>query len=85
MKNWTQYTCWHGFTGVVEPAFWRHTSVYILEDNRTNEFVDSDFWRHSSVCREQDNIYTDAREQYNMYTDAWKQKTLCVEDNTIFT
>ena len=24
-------------------------------------------------------------EQYNIYIDAWKQKTLCVENNTIFT
>ena len=31
--------------------------------------------RHSSVCRE----------QYNIYTDVWKQKTLFVENNTIFT
>ena len=36
MKDWKQYIYLHGFiTGVVEPAFWRHTSVYILEDNRT--------------------------------------------------
>ena len=25
------------------------------------------------------------REQYNICTDTWKQKTLCVENNTIFT
>ena len=35
MKDWKQYICLHSFTGVVEPAFWRHTSVYILENNRT--------------------------------------------------
>ena len=35
LKNWKQYICLHSFTGVVEPAFWRHTSVYVLEDNRT--------------------------------------------------
>ena len=34
MKDWKQYICLHSFTGVVEPAYWRHTSVYILEDNR---------------------------------------------------
>ena len=51
MKNWKQYICWHGCTGVFEPAFWRHSSVCQEQYN-----IYTDAW-------EQHNIYTDAWKQ----------------------
>ena len=57
MKGWKQYICLHSFTGVVEPAYWRHTSVYILEDNRTKGLL-TQLFDIPPLCVENNKIFT---------------------------
>ena len=51
---------WHSCTGVVELAFWRHTYVYILEDNRTTGLLTQLFDVTPLCVEKQYNIDTDA-------------------------
>ena len=57
MKDWKQYICLHSFTGVVEPAYWRHTSVYILEDNRIMSLL-TQLFDIPPLCVENNKIFT---------------------------
>ena len=53
---WKQYICWHSFTGVIEPAYWRHSSVYILEDNRTMGLL-TKLFDVTPLCVENNTIF----------------------------
>ena len=67
---------WHSCTGVVELAFWRHTYVYILEDNRTTGLL-TQLFDVTPLCVENNTILTQmlnikdplCRKQYNIDTD----------------
>ena len=56
-SDWSSYICWHSCAGVVEPAFWRHTSVYILESNRTMSLL-TQLFDIPPLCVENNKIFT---------------------------
>ena len=80
-QNWKQCIFWHGCTGVVEPAFWRHTSVYILKDNNTMSLL-TQLSDVTSLCVENNTIFTQILENKSPFVS---RHPLCVENNTIFT
>ena len=83
MKDWKQYICLHSFTGVVEPAYWRHTSVYILEDNRTKGLF-TQLFRCCWTSLLTSHICIHIRIM-SLLTQLFDIPPLCVENNKIFT
>ena len=86
MKNWKQYIFWHSCTGVVEPAFWRHTSVYILEDNRKMGLL-TQLSDVTPLCVENNAIFTQMLETNIIFTQMleYKRTFVCREQYNIYT